>query len=63
MTKSQVMVNLYGQMVDHMKGNGLTVNNMEKENTLLRMGQKNGVPGLREREKNGLMLLIPKNDD
>lgn len=31
MTKSTVMDNLYGKTVDHMKENGLTENNTEKE--------------------------------
>lgn len=34
--RNQVMVNLYGHVVNYMKANGLMVNSMGKENSQLR---------------------------
>ena len=49
-------------MEDHIRVNGLMVSSMGKENIFLSIKLKNGVNGMKEKEQNGLMKFIKKND-
>jgi hypothetical protein len=57
MTRSMVMVGMFGRMVEFMKDNGLMGNKVEKANTYYQLELKEKVTGKMARESVGKMNL------